>query len=1366
MHRAHPIHRVAVFLPCALALAGGAGEALGAVTYWNVTSGNWSTGTSWTAGEPTGTDQAYIGAFPGVSSGTATINQSGEVCQSLYVGSAVSDSGTVIMTAGSLQVGMYEHVGAYGRGHFDHSGGSHSAENLYLGVNSSAAGTYALSGDATLSCDLAVIGAGGSGLMTQDGSSQYTGTSLFLGSNPGGSAGTYILNAGTLSVTCQLLGVSGNGRLEQSGGTNTAADVTLGENAYSCGEYVLTGSGSLSADDVDVGKSGSGTFTHDAGSHTVANQLSLGASGAGAGTYRLSGTGSLSAYREFVGQWGTGGFEQSGGTNTIGSGGRLSLGVQSGAQGTYTLTGGSLSGPVVEVGCLGAGTFVHSGGTHTPRDLFVGSSAGSQGSYDLSGTGTVNATAVLVADAGTGVFNQTGGRNNVSSDLYVGFFSSGNGSYELAAGTLASTHVSIGLEGTGSFLQTGGTHTAYTNVRLGLNTGSGTYDLRGGLLDVHILDVGTTSTGNTFLHSGGTNDVDSLYVASGAGAGGHYSLSGTGVVTAGVEYIGQQGAAYFAQSSGTNAVSGCVWLGQMTSGDGTYSLTGGSLSAWELYVGNSGKGTFNQTGGSAAFGASIYVGTLAGSSGTANIRGQFSGQTLYIGHYGTGYVQHSGGTVSINLLNIANEAGSSGRYWLCGSGVLTTPNAYVGYKGAGELTIDGTMTIASDLLIAAMPGSSGVLNVSSGSCSAGDVTNNGSIDQVGGSLSATSLDNNAGASLTVGGTGWLQVDTVRNYAAAVQQGNSSIRGKIAQQGVFYNYGVLTQDGGAFHDRLVNTGTYTYNDGSFGGLLENWGGFSFAKAFTAGAGLTSYVPLSTANGKGITANGAGLTNYATLTIVPGGDLAGTGVTNEYGAQLTGAGTIATNLTNNGTLTPAGMFIVTGQLTNAGEIAIQPLKGVRADAGLTNQAGGRISGCGGLFADVTNNGGLIHADGDSALSLAGMSGGNVGGGELRVADGSTLQIGGAFASSGWIKLSGAGAILASGTIANTGAIIGAGRVTGGVLNSGVLRADGGPLTLGGAGCGNTSAGQIEVPGGTGVTFTQGLAASSGGIYLGGGTFDANGHDMTSSGQITGHGTFRAGTLTNTGVVGVGVGDLEVLANVVNSGTVGVQAGSRAVFFGDVSGPGSFAGTGTVMFLANYSPGASPGKVAFGGDVVFGAAASLAAEIGGNAAGAEYDQINIAGRASPDGALDVVLIDGFLPEPNDVFQIITCGSRGGEFASATGLDDLGGYAGLDFELVYEADGVELLASAHKGDANLDARVDVLDLARLANKFGKAPAKWRDANFNGDDKVDVLDLAIFANHFGWSGGGGGAEAPVPEPATLALLALASLALARGRRA
>jgi hypothetical protein len=179
---------------------------------------------------------------------------------------------------------------------------------------------------------------------------------------------------------------------------------------------------------------------------------------------------------------------------------------------------------------------------------------------------------------------------------------------------------------------------------------------------------------------------------------------------------------------------------------------------------------------------------------------------------------------------------------------------------------------------------------------------------------------------------------------------------------------------------------------------------------------------------------------------------------------------------------------------------------------------------------------------------------------------------------------------------------------------------------------------------------------------------------------------------------------------------------------------------------------------------------AEIGGTTAGSEYDQLNIAGTAELGGALSVVLLGGWHPMPGDVFEIIACGSRSGEFASAAGLDDLGGHAGLDFDLNYEPDGVELEAVAVKGDSDLDADVDIFDLGRLANNYGQSGRTWLHGDYDGDGDVDIFDLGHLANHYGWHEGGGSAGLttggePIPEPASTVLIGLGLPAHLRRRR-
>ena len=101
--------------------------------------------------------------------------------------------------------------------------------------------------------------------------------------------------------------------------------------------------------------------------------------------------------------------------------------------------------------------------------------------------------------------------------------------------------------------------------------------------------------------------------------------------------------------------------------------------------------------------------------------------------------------------------------------------------------------------------------------------------------------------------------------------------------------------------------------------------------------------------------------------------------------------------------------------------------------------------------------------------------------------------------------------------------------------------------------------------------------------------------------------------------------------------------------------------------------------------------------------------------------------------------------------------------------------------GDANLDGKVDVSDLAILAANYRKhvtgTPAQlWAQGDFNGDGVVDVQDLAILAANYRYGVASDAVPAydgldaaaiellslagvtAVPEPCTLIMLAAALL--------
>ena len=149
--------------------------------------------------------------------------------------------------------------------------------------------------------------------------------------------------------------------------------------------------------------------------------------------------------------------------------------------------------------------------------------------------------------------------------------------------------------------------------------------------------------------------------------------------------------------------------------------------------------------------------------------------------------------------------------------------------------------------------------------------------------------------------------------------------------------------------------------------------------------------------------------------------------------------------------------------------------------------------------------------------------------------------------------------------------------------------------------------------------------------------------------------------------------IAANLNNSGTIEVEAGtlqfqgswsqtagSTTVDGGTVLGGtllsiggGTLAGSGTIQATVVNggvtSPGGSPGTLSLGPGENYqqGASGILRIELGGHNPGTQYDQLVVGGNASLAGTLELPLINGFVPQPGDQFQILTCGSQTGQFS-----------------------------------------------------------------------------------------------------------------------
>jgi hypothetical protein len=337
--------------------------------------------------------------------------------------------------------------------------------------------------------------------------------------------GTYGIGGGRLVAVNEIIGnrySTSPSRFIQQGGTNTVLEVLeIGTNGR--GTYEISGGtgGILSARTIRLGDGGAfsqtngsldfSTFNQTGGSATFTNScLYLGRNQGSSSTYNLGGTGRLSADAERIGERGDGTFNQTGGSNTVEN--TFSMGIFAGSRGTYNLEGaGSLTTWIDElIGINGSGTFNQKGNTtHVANfGIYLGLNPGGIGTYFLD-SGSLSATdsqfatntGIYVGYNGNGKFFQTGG-TNTATNLYLGFNSGSNGTYDLSRdGRLSAAAAYIGYNGTGTFTQTGGSNTVTKTLTLAVNPGSsGTYNFRGG----------TLSTGAIQINAGGAFNITGI----------------------------------------------------------------------------------------------------------------------------------------------------------------------------------------------------------------------------------------------------------------------------------------------------------------------------------------------------------------------------------------------------------------------------------------------------------------------------------------------------------------------------------------------------------------------------------------------------------------------------------------------------------------------------------------------------------------------------------------------------------------------------------------------------------------------------------------------------------------------------------------
>jgi hypothetical protein len=226
-------------------------------------------------------------------------------------------------------------------------------------------------------------------------------------------------------------------------------------------------------------------------------------------------------------------------------------------------------------------------------------------------------------------------------------------------------------------------------------------------------------------------------------------------------------------------------------------------------------------------------------------------------------------------------------------------------------------------------------------------------------------------------------------------------------------------------------------------------------------------------------------------------------------------------------------------------------------------------------------------------------------------------------------------------------------------------------------------------TGVTVSDGVWFNNYGTFE---IWDSTSYSGPASASITNYGVLRKVIDTGTSTIGVAV---------VNCPSASVQAKSGLLYFktrlwfmsgsrlsldgGDVAndspmvllGNATMDGSGRVLGIVRMagkaSPGYSPGWISISGDYTQDPSGELDIELAGLVAGTNYDQLAVGGNASLNGVLNVSLLNGYVPNRGDTFQILPYGSRTGDFATYSGLNLPNGLALVP---QFDAKGLRLVA------------------------------------------------------------------------------------------
>lgn len=684
---------------------------------------------------------------------------------------------------------------------------------------------------------------------------------------------------------------------------------------------------------------------------------------------------------------------------------------------------------------------------------------------------------------------------------------------------------------------------------------------------------------------------------------------------------------------------------------------------------------------------------------------------------GVGY-----GQTATHWANPVSDLWSNNAAWDFGAPVSPAFDAFISVAGSYTVTLDQDFSVHNVTLDSA--GATLALTTHNLNLTGNYSQNNANV--LLGTITA--------GTVTIGGTTTLGDTTLMHVPNFMCNGpltfNGAVQCEVCDTGVglggpcqWTGAGNILMDEGA---TLSNPAGSTFTDQGAGAHMLFWDNtgtqptFTNAGTFTkaAGTGTTSIAGVMV-NNTGMVRVDAGTLSADTVAQVSGTTLTGghwmvTGgstlnltsalTTNAGDVTLQGAGSTFTSISGlstnaaGGTLTlNSGATFSAGGFTNNGVLAVNGAGSSFSATGLTNSSGGNLTGgtynaSGGATMQLT---GVNVTTLNASVTLSGAASDLLNGGVSILRDFNAIGPSGTFSIQNGHNFT-TSAAAANFAVASTGNLtVGAGTAfnlahgfivnnfAGGVLNFGGFHIAG-TLAFDGAAITRVNTGlDLDGPGvhiinqltQQDATLALSTVQSQGNLNI------LNGHQLTLTAA-----NVPLFTLTGRlGIAGSGLdtaSELQVAADFTQdpSGILDLDGGILSVgqmltLNGTVMGNGTIQ-NGNSQMNGRMSPGHNgAGTLIFTHQLTVGTAAVYQAELGGTDPGT-FDQVVVndlltflTGRA---GTLEVSLLPGFTPSVGQRFDVMLYGSRGGEFASYSGLD-LGN--GLSLDVEYLSDRLELV-------------------------------------------------------------------------------------------